>query len=372
MVVRIFDKIMYAVPCITMSVVSVFWICLLSKDLFKNVKSYRSNKEKFFPIEIYRKRILYNLETHIVKNIFLLILIVIELVCPVSGVLYVFTTIRHDPWYVEVVNLTKVEECSTKQVFKLLITDNLCSEHCTYSDVLFFSQCIIMVCIFMTLLSLLCRYLAARYLKHPVSSFVKKYIVWLCVQLLLFTPGLSKYTLGLTLIVSLPIMVSGWIVLLRDSNVLRNVLKSHVKELEMHFSRRLYLQEKRLYNLYRGCIVFLLASLFFYILGFALVATTHILSTILTNDCIVSLINTNNQLYQPQKVHHLVSKVLYKIVFLLVSIHFALLTLPLHIATVTTLIYNCIKRCRGVNSRYIHYNYEIMQELLRKQREKRN
>ena len=360
MVVGIVDKVVYVVPCITMTVVSVFWVCQLSTDLLKNVRSYRLNKTKFFPVEIYRKSILYNLETHIVKDIILLILIVVELVFPISGVLYVFTILRRHSWY-KLMNITEIEECSTKQFFKSLITHNLCSEYCTYSDVLFFSQCVAMVCTFMTLLSLLCRYLAARYLRHPVNSIIKKYIVWLCVQLLLFIPGLSKYTLGLNLVTSLPIMVSDWIVLLRDSNVLRNVLKSHIKELEMHFSRRLYLQEKRLYNLYRGCIVFLLASLFFYILGFAISVIAHILSMILTNGCIVSLINANNQLYQPQRVHHLVSKVLFKFVFFFSFLYFALLTLPLHIATVTTLIYNCIKRCRGVNKHYIHYNYEIMQ-----------
>ena len=372
-IVGIVDKVLYVVPCITIPVVSVFWLCLLFKELVKKVRSYRLNKKKFFPDEIYKKRILYNLETHIVKDIFLLILIVVELVVPVSGVLYLFTRIRHiprGPWYVP--NIIQKGNCSIKQVIKSLITNNLCVENCTYPDVLFYSQSAITVCIFMTLLSLLCRYLAARYLRHSVNSFIKKYIVWLCVKLLLFLPGLSKYTLGLYMIVSLPIMVSDWIVLLRDSNVLRNVLKSHIKELEMHFSRRLYLQEKRLYNLYRGCIVFLLASLFFYILGFALTAINHTLLTILSNSCIVSLIEANNQLYRPLRVLHLVYKVLYEFVLLLVFIHFALLTLPLHIATVTTLVYNCIKRCRGVNKRYIHYNYEIMQELLRKQKERRN
>ena len=148
--VWIFDKVTLGVPSIPIILTSVFWICLLSKDLFKNVKSYRLNKKKFFPVEIYKKRILYNLETHIVKNIFLLILIVMELLEPLIILVYSLTTLRHHPWYVGVFNLTKVEECSTKQVLKLLITDNLCSEHCTYSDVLFFSQCIIMVCIFMT------------------------------------------------------------------------------------------------------------------------------------------------------------------------------------------------------------------------------
>ena len=80
MVVGIVDKVVYVVPCITMTVVSVFWVCQLSTDLLKNVRSYRLNKTKFFPVEIYRKSILYNLETHIVKDIFLLILVVIELV----------------------------------------------------------------------------------------------------------------------------------------------------------------------------------------------------------------------------------------------------------------------------------------------------
>ena len=369
MYVWIFDKIAFGVPYIPIILISLFWICLLSKDLFKNVRSYRLNKKKFFPIELYKKRILYNLETHIVKDIFLLILIVIELLEPINVLIYALTTLRRHPWYVEVLNITQIDECSIKQVFKSLITNNLCVENCTYPDVLFISQSVTMACIFMTLLSLLCRYLAARYLRHSVNSFIKKYTVWLCVKLLLFLPGLSKYTLGLFLIVSLPILVSDWIVLLRDSNVLRNVLKSHIKELEMHFSRRLYLQEKRLYNLYRGCIVFLLASIFFYILGFALNAFLHLLSTLLANNCIISSIKASNNLYQPQVVYNKVYDIIYGAACLCILIHFALLTLPLHIATFTTLIYNCIKRCRGVNKRYIHYNYEIMQELLKKQRE---
>ena len=369
MYVWIFDKIVFGVPCIPIVLISLFWICLLSKDLFKNIRSYRLNKKKFFPVELYKKRILYNFETHIVKDIFLLILIVIELLEPINVSIYALTTLRRHPWYVEVLNITQIEECSIKQVFKSLITNNLCVENCTYPDVLFYSQCVTMACIFMTLLSLLCRYLAARYLRHSVNSFIKKYIVWLCVKLLLFLPGLSKYTLGLFLIVSLPIMVSDWIMLLRDSNVLRNVLKSHIKEVEIHFSRRLYLQEKRLYNFYRGCIVFLLASLFFYILGFALIAFLHLLSTLLANNCIISSIKASNNLYQPQVVYNKVYDIIYGATCLCTLIHFALITLPLHIATITTLIYNCIKRCRGVNKRYIHYNYEIMQELLKKQRE---
>ena len=250
MYVWIFDKIALGTLCIPIVLISFFWICQLSEDLFKNVRSYRLNKKTFFPIKLYKKRILYNLETHIAKDIFLLILIVIELLEPINAYIYTLTTLGHHSWYVEVLNITQIEECSIKQVFKSLITNNLCVENCTYPDVLFISQSVTMACIFMTLLSLLCRYLAARYLRHSVNSFIKKYIVWLCVKLLLFLPGLSKYTLGLFMIVSLPIMGSDWIMLLRDSNVLRNVLKSHIKELEMHFSRRLYLQEKRLYNFY--------------------------------------------------------------------------------------------------------------------------
>ena len=369
MYIWIFDKITLGVPCIPIILISLFWICLLSKDLFKNVRSYRLNKKTFFPVELYKKGILYNFETHIVKDIFLLILIVIELLEPINVLIHSLTTLGRHSWYVDAFNITQIEECSIKQLFKSLITNNLCVEYCTYTNVLFISQSVTMACIFMTLLSLLCRYLAARYLRHSVNSFIKKYIVWLCVKLLLFLPGLSKYTLGLFMIVSLPIMVSDWIMLLRDSNVLRNVLKSHIKELEMHFSRRLYLQEKRLYNLYRGCIVFLLASLFFYILGLASNAFHHLLSTLLANNCIISSIKASNNLYQPQVVYNKVFDILYGAACLCSLTHFALLALPLHIATITTLIYNCIKRCRGVNKRYIHYNYEIMQELLRKQRQ---
>ena len=138
MYVWIIERIDFGVPCIPIIVVSVFWICMLSRDLLKNYKSYRLNKNKFFPVEIYRKSILYNLETHIVKDIFLLILVVIELLEPLCVIMYGLTTLGQHPWY-EIINITEIEECSTKQFFKSLITHNLCSEYCTYSDVLFFS-----------------------------------------------------------------------------------------------------------------------------------------------------------------------------------------------------------------------------------------
>ena len=282
-----------------------------------------------------------------------------------SGLLYVYNTLDHYPWYMVKLNETRIEDdCSFSRVIELFFTNNLCIKFCNYLDILFLCQCMIGTCAFMTLLSILCRYLAARYNRHAISRTVWKYLLWMCLQIILHIPGFTRYTLGITVLISLFIMLIDWFLLLRDSNVLRNALRLYIQELKLHISRRLYLRDRRLYSTYKGCMVILLASLFCLIIALALVNILHIGSNVFTNECISSLISVNNRYYW---IYHFFFHVLYNIKWLIIAIHFVLLVLPLHLATLSTLVAQCIKQCRGVNKQYIHYNYEIMRELLEKQ-----
>ena len=363
-------RVIFTLYSIPITLVSLFWIGVLTKHLIQTATDYKLNKKKFFPDEFYRKSILYNLETHIVKDTILLILVVLELIEPLSGVLYVYNTIDHNPWYINIQNATRAEDCSFIRVIELIVSNNLCIQFCNYLDTIFLCQCMIGICVFMTLLSILCRYLAARYNRHPVHKTVRKYVLWLCAQIIIHIPGLTKYTLGVTVFISVFIMLIDWLVLVRDSIVLRNALRLHIQELQLHFNRRLYLREKTTYNTYRGCMIILLASLLCCPIALAVMNILHIGSTILTNECISSLISVNNPYYQPVFIYHVFFKVVYINKWLILSLHFALLTLPLHLATLSTLIAQCIKKCRGVNKRYIHFNHEIMQTLLEKQKQR--
>ena len=372
MTILIGDRIIFTLVSIPITLVSLFWIGVLFRQLFLTARSYKLNRRSFFSDEDCKRRILYNLETHFVKYILLLILVVLELIEPLCGVFYVYNTIGHNPWYINVLNDTRVTECSVSQTIELFFSNNLCIQFCEDLDVLFLCQCMIGICVFITFLSILCRYLAARYNRHPISRTVGKYILWMCVQIILHLPGFSRYTLGLTLFNSLFIVIIDWLVLVRDSKKLRSALRLYIQELQLHLNRQPYLRERILYSTYNKCMVVLLGSVLSYAIALALLNFLHIGSNMLTNECMYSLISVNNRHYQPERIYHTFFHILYLIKWFFILLHFVLLALPLHIVTVSALVALCIKKCRGVDKQNIHFNYEIMRDLLEKQKRRKN
>ena len=88
------------------------------------------------------------------------------------------------------------------------------------------------------LLSILTRYLAARYLNHSFKRTLMKYISWLAAQFVVVLICSTIYTFILSLLL-LPIMsLLNWMVLLRDNRDLSRVLKSNLREIELHSNNK--------------------------------------------------------------------------------------------------------------------------------------
>ena len=369
------DLIVFTLFSIPITIISLTWIVIISKHLFRSVASYRQNKRIFFPDERIRSRNQYNLETHIVKYILLLILICLELSEPISGTIYYFNTIGHDAWYYEIdsnYTVSSPEDCTTnKLLVELFISQNRCSQSCNSWDLIFIWQVASGVCFFITTLSILCRYLSARYLNHPYKRIVGYYAIWLCIQFILFLPALSKHTLGLANIAFLIISCVDWILLVKDTKRLKNTLEGHVKELQLHGSKERYNRERKLYVGYRISIIFLLSSLFFLLLEVALYNAIHCLATALSNKCVLHFMTNTQTIDRIREVYAMCFRVLYTLNSVLLSVHYILLVLPLHLATIVSCLVYCYKQRRGVKKEYLRYNYEIMQTLIEKRRQRR-
>ena len=101
------------------------------------------------------------------------------------------------------------------------------------------------------LLSILTRYLAARYLNHPFNRTFKRYIVWSSVQLIMVLFCSSLYTFIISFVL-FPILLSiNWFVLLKDSQFLSRVLKSNLREIELHTNNKpLFREQMSAYKFY--------------------------------------------------------------------------------------------------------------------------
>ena len=217
-----------------------------------------------------------------------------------------------------------------------------------------------------TLISILSRYLAARYLNHPFRRTLIKYIIWCSVQCLLTALCSTVYTWLLMVLVVPLIGLINWILLLRDTSLLSRVLRSNLREIQFHSNNRiLYHNQLSAYKFYRIFRIVLIISMLFFF--FSVSGYFAGLSRIILFDfCKIEL-------------HHSVifplflrinNKEIIKYVILFVDDFFVLIyliltCLPLCCITITPVIVRCVKRCREKEDQY-RYNYEKLEPLIRK------
>ena len=102
------------------------------------------------------------------------------------------------------------------------------------------------------LISILTRYLAARYLNHPFYKTLYRYIVWISVQFCIVAFCSNKFTFIFSYFVFPLLFLINWLVLLRDNRILCRVLRSNLTELELHSNNRvLYHEQVSGYRYYR-------------------------------------------------------------------------------------------------------------------------
>ena len=340
-----------SITCVVVVVFYTIWIVKLIKHLNKFVRLYRVNKRTDFRDKREQDRILYNYETHIVKDIILIILSCAE-ACEAFGgmVSAIFTTIqeRKD---VEInkflsENITCTPE---KLIGNVKIISNL-NEVILYNldhiQTAFFP---IFAIAFLLLLSFLTEYLSKRYLNHPYKKCIYKHIFLFATQTtIIFILSNKVIILGILIIAPILVLID-WFILVRNSRKLRNVLKSNVRDLNLHLRHRnLYKQQLRELQYYTIFIPILLTALFFGVLAIILSYYTQFVSKIIIATCE----------YQHQnpiifKGNIFVSR--YG-TLVMISIHFILLGLPLYAISIQMLVAACLKRIRSREEHY-RFNY---------------
>ena len=88
------------------------------------------------------------------------------------------------------------------------------------------------------LLSILTRYLAARYLNHSFHRTLRKYIILSSVQFIIIVGCSTIYTIICSFILFPVLLIINWVVLFKDSRFLSRILKSNLKEIELHTNNK--------------------------------------------------------------------------------------------------------------------------------------
>ena len=199
--------------------------------------------------------------------------------------------------------------------------------------------------IFLLLLSFLTEYLSKRYLHHSYKRSIHKHLFLFATQLAVILT-LSNIIINiLDLIISPILVLIDWCILVRNSRKLRNVLKSNVRDLSLHFRHRyLYKQQLRELQYYTIFMPILLAALFLGVLALLFSNSTHFLRLILLSTCADPIILKG--IFFLSRYGTL----------LLISIHLILLGLPLYTISIQMLVSACLKRIRSREEHY-RFNY---------------
>ena len=339
------------VACLFVVIFYTIWTVKVIQHLIGSVRLYRVNKRKDFRDKREQDRILYNYETHIVKDIILFILSCAEASeafgCLISAI---FTAIQqinsHEGNYFLNLNNTCIPN-------KLIGNTEVVSK---LRDVMVYNSFIIQValisigsCGYLLLLSFLTDYLSRRYLHHPYKKSIHKHLLLFAAQVTVILI-LSNTSIHLVNLIIAPILVLiDWCILVRNSRKLRNVLKSNVRDLNLHLRHRyLYRQQLRELQFYTQFMPVLLTAWFFTVLTTVFSFYTLFIQNILVITC------------EYQRLSPTISKGFlfiseYGRLFLF-SIHFILLGLPLCAISIQMLVSACVKRIRSREEHY-RFNY---------------
>ena len=314
-----------------------------------------------------QQRKLYNLKTHFVKYVLIVMCLSVELI----GSIWVVIT--------RIVSWSKLENTSIKNSMLLQISNLY--PHCiapeTLIDMYLFPFIIILhntitfilITLLLVLLCILTRYLATRYLNHPFKITLYKYIAWLVVQCIIIVICSNIYTVIFMYLIFPVFCFINWFVLLRDNLFLSRVLKSNLREIRLHsYSRQLYRQQLTAYKFYRFFNTILIIAIFCLSFFVLLYCIQHLIRVLSISYCFLNLVYGMNIYIDYSKYNSLLDTIRAICTFL---DSFSLLLysfssfIPLFCLTLFPLVSKCIKRYRSRNNVY-RFNYDNIQPLLRR------
>ena len=316
----------------------------------RSVKSYRLNKAKFFRDNREQQRMLYNYETHIVKDIILIILCLAEIgeafVITMNGI-WGLSSENTSKFYPSKKGLT-LFNCSKTKTWHDINHVAINLDFLRIWEVFNYSFCSIGYIVFLLLLSFLTEYLSRRYFQHRYFESLVRHLIILAIEIsvMLILTNLELITLQL-LIAPIFILID-WCILVKNSRHLHRVLKSNVRDLDLHFTHRnLYREQRHVLKIYTIFMPIFLAALFFGVLFFLFHNYMSFVIILIETPCIQGQIGSENWDYtSTNNVVNLLNKIALFGSLALLEFHFFLQGLPLYFIPIEILYSACIKRRR--------------------------
>ena len=346
------------------------WILVCMRECYRNVNRYLTCKRTPDLHPIYkdvqylsRQRKLYNLETHIVKYVLVILCLSVEVIGIVGAFIQIglngmdlsrklsITRIRYESQY---------QNCYLHpHIWKLYAIPLFM----WFRNISFFVWFLLFV-----LISILTRYLAARYLNHPFNKTLYRYVVWISVQFCIVAFCSNKFIYIFSYFAFPLLFIINWLVLLRDNRILCRVLRSNLTELDLHSNNRvLYHEQVSGYKFYRFFQKVLLTSLFFLVAAINMFFLIELFDLFNNSFCQLNIVYKFNytlslriDLSPPQIT--VIKEIITDTCLFIYSISNSL---PIICITLIPLIRACVKRYK---SRYMvyRYNYENTQPLIRR------
>ena len=328
------------------------WTIKVIQHLILSKSLHRVYKKKDFRDTREQDRILYNYETHIVKDVILIILSCAE----IAEILIAFMSSIVTTFQLQgLPNMTQYEQeiipnkCDLQNILLIGSGVNLVWVR--------FQTFIVTNCSigFILLLSFLTSYLSKRYYQqsHYRSGF--KYFIAFLSQLVLISILSNKEITLLQLLIGPVVLMIDWYVLVINSRKLRRVLMSNARNLDLNFNHRyLYIQQLKLLKTYNTFMPILLVAVFFGIFSLLFYYYIFLIGVIVRLPCVSDeafreSIPTQALFYNLQEFGFL----------FLVFVHFLLLGSPLYLVTMHMFFSRCMKRfcTKESNLRFNYTNF---------------
>ena len=352
------------------------WTIKVIKHLKQYITMYRTNKRMDFRDIREQNRILYNFETHIVKDIILLVICCAEIGEPIITTIMIVFVSYYDNTHLKISHYPKfnttVSPCTFKQTFIEIITQSM-SPGGWY---IYMITSVVTTCmVFLLLLSFLTQYLSKRYFLHPVRKTCLVHIALVLVQTVTTFCLTNRYT-HLVYCITVPTMVFiDWCILVRNSKILFRVLRSNVRDLKLNLSDRyLYIEQWRLLQVYKMLIPILLAALFFGVCSIFSHFYLHAIADLFYSHCFNQLTGDLHTLQlagyrKPFKVYNTLHYVNEYSTLVFISLHFIMLGFPIFCISLGMFYSACVNRCfrKERDYRFNYYNFKeaLLKENLR-------
>ena len=352
---------------------NIAWILVCTRLCCRTVNRYLTCKRTPDLHPIYkdvqylsRQRKLYNLETHIVKYVLVILCMSVEVVLLKCVTVFLIIT-KVEPNGLMLSEMRKYQEEYRNCYFEIAYWNFYSIPLLIwFQNMIFFFGLLWVV-----LISILTRYLAARYLNHPFYKTLYRYIVWISVQFCIVAFCSNKLTFIFCYFAFPSLYLINWLVLLRDNRILCRVLRSNLTELELHSNNRvLYHEQVSGYRYYRFFQKVLLTSFLLLLISIGTASITSFLRLIGGSFCLLNIVYELNSTHDVipffnNTITRYIQSTFLNIDNICFLIYSLSSSLPIICITLIPLIRACVKRYK---SRYMvyRYNYENTQPLIRR------